>query len=142
MHRHAARVCADRAEDPAVTERHDGEWHEVTRRRDKRIVDVVAHVVRVHRPALCRVRLVTHVVEPVDGEISDEHRPEPDGGYEQQYPTVREDVTEWTLDRHVLVDADVHEGVDRSNKEQRHREAIELTQRVPGGPSSIQDGQQ
>ena len=142
VHRHAARVCADRAEDAAVAERHDGEGHEVTRRRDKRVVDVVARVVRVRRPALRRVRLVTHAVEPVDGEVPDEHRPEPHGGYEQQYPAVGEDVAERTLDGHVLVHADVHEGVDRRDEEQRHREAVELTQGVPGGPSAVQNGQQ
>ena len=38
--------------------------------------------------------------------------------------------------------ADVHQSVDRSDEEQRHREPIELAQDVSGGPAAVQDSQQ
>ena len=68
---HAAAVRTNRAEDPAVTERHDEERHDVAGRHYQAVVDVGTRVVRVHRSALRRVWLITDVVQPVDCQVPD-----------------------------------------------------------------------
>ena len=136
----ALRMLANLLEHAHVAEHHDRQGNEDAGDLRDGVVDVAPGVVGVGRPALRRARLVVDVVEPRHRDAAHDAGPHPRGGHHQQDLVQLDRVAEWPRDRVVLVDADVHEGVDRGHQEEDVEEAVDLAQQVPQHPAAVDEG--